>query len=257
MTLKEMRDPIRHRVGVSTALEAGIKIGDPEAFGGVGQPHPNEPKPTNIEIDETVRETIADLNIRLGFGGNERPIAIPITTAQTANGPLVIPFSTGISPRDGQINEISRVWWNDGTVNHPPLEQTSFRQLDHDSIDFMSYPPGAPLMCWISGYALNILPAPQSGTIYVYAGTALFAPMSENESIPQLPADGYPVVMDGAALRIFAYQPDNRIFQASAAIIQRRFDMGVMDLRATMTRLMGQFQPRFTAKRYQARRGIR
>jgi len=63
--------------------------------------------------------------------------------------------------------------------------------------------------------------------------------------------------MDGAALRLFAYQPDNRIFQAAAQLIGPRFERGVMDMKATMVRMMGGFQPRLVAKNYRVLRGSR
>lgn len=257
LTQFEMNDGIRHRLGLSTALEAGIAAGNPQKYGGVGYPHPNQPNPTNVRLREVVRDTISDLNIKCNIGGRNEPLSASVE-AQTADGPLRIDLATAFTPRDSQVNSIARCWWNDGSQN-TVLIPTDFRQLDHYLVDFYSYAPSTPQYFWTDGYILWVSPAPSvAGTLYVLAGMALFAPATDNDTIRQLPADLYPVVMDGAALRICADQPDNRIMNERAAILGPMYQQGVIDMKFTMSNMTSQFQPRYVVTdQYRIPRGYR
>lgn len=256
LTMRQMRDAIRTlRLNKRTAVEAALDAGlDPMAFGGPGEPSPNEPDPTNLQCNLAIHDTISDINIKARLGGGDKTVALPIA-AQTANGPYRVNLQTDFFPREAQINEVKRVWWGTGNT---PLRWTSQREQDALGIDFMTVPPALPQQCWTNNYGLYLLPAPSTAdTLYALLSTALQGPVSDDDIIPQLPADLYPVVLDGAGYRLCATQPDDAVMQERAKILGPRYLDGINDIKITMGPAFGQSAPRFIALSYRTRRGSR
>jgi hypothetical protein len=255
VTQAEMFDDIRRLLGRGTARDAGIEGAQ------VGEPHPNALDPDNAFLRQCIKFTLADVNVRCGLGGNDKPLPTAVA-AQTANGPLQLDLSTAFGPLQGQVNRISRVWWDSGTLTVPGtityLTPDERQSLDRGRYDAWKVPPSVPRLYWCEGYHLWVSPAPSvAGILYCLAGTALLAPATDDDYIQQLPGDLNPVIIDGAALRVCVQQPDDSVMRDRAAILRDRYERGVVDIRNIMNTMARTYQPRITAFSYRVRSGRR
>ena len=247
-TRRLLRDKIRRKLGRVPAIDAGI--------GPSGDPGPNDSKMSNQLLNDCIEETISDLNVLCGISGPTGPITKHVLP-QTANGPLTIDLSRDFSPRDSQINAINRVWWSVGGVN-TVLTPTHYRWLDANMVDFYSIPPSIPNQYWVEGYNLWILPAPMlEGDINCFADSALHSPLTDDDTIAQLPGDLNWVVVDGAALRVCGTQPYDRVMAANAALLKESYAMGIERTKRVLGMMNGEYQPGFVPVQYRQRRGAR
>lgn len=250
ITLREMRDRVLRRLGSVPAVDLGL--------GPSGTPNPNDKRYSIPLLNNAIEETISDINTQASLGGGQAPVSQAVD-AQTANGPLILDLAKSFGLRDAEINEVNRVWWDDGSGNLTVLQPTHFRVLDANRIDFYSEPPSIPQQWWVDSYALWILPGPNlPGTIMAFTGIALHRPANDDDTVDQLPTDLFRVILDGAAAWICATQPYDKVMAANYAILKPRYDRGVMDIKSSFGRMSGEFQGGLTSDdTYRYRRGTR
>lgn len=183
-TRRQFRDDFRTDLGLPIALDKGGASGDPAA---------THPRPSNRVIDKMLDEALSEFCVECGF-----QVATTVTEsvdAQTADGPYAVSLSeigttsdTG-GLRAGDINEVRRVLWDDGSTQ-TVLTPKRREELERDGRNLSDEPAGVPRHWWIEGYTLNIWPSPEeAGTLRLIVGSGVVGFLSDGDVIESLPRD--------------------------------------------------------------------
>lgn len=199
ITRPDFRDAIRRKIGIVPPIDQGL---GPAGAQPLGQPYPD-----NAILNQVIADALRTVSRRTNFH-----LSVGLTTAvtaQTANGPLVIPMM-GLQgcPTSATINTIRRVTFTDSSGNTYRLTPSGQFELDRERVLFDTIPPGIPRRFWIEGYAIYVSPAPNiDGTLTLDAGTGISQFCSDSAVIDELPTDYQQVIEDWGALYVCMYMP--------------------------------------------------
>lgn len=236
-TRAQFRDEIRLAVGKTPAI----------ALGGVsGQPNPRQPKPNNWTIDRCINNALSNVNRKLSPGRTPAPVAISIE-AQTADGPYRVDLSEARQGVSGSLLAVRHAYWYDGTSTSPLTladYQGTLRAGDQPERTAVG---DLPTHYWVDGNALYLLPAPlAAGTLYIEAGTGLSIGPGDGDTIPSLPGDMCPCVVNAAAALVAAATPDDVEMRSRLQLLAPLAQDGIDDLTAWLITQATRGQTRMT-----------
>jgi hypothetical protein len=191
LNLAQGRDAIRRMLGITPP--ADMNAGPPGAV-------PSDwPEPTNLVLNQCVGFAIQEIN-RQSEHHNTTSLCVPVA-AQTAYGPFSVPLSTIVGTVGNIVNDIQRVSWHGGK-DSILLVASSFTDLDRVNNQYDNAAPSTPQYYFVKEYSLCLTPAPDhAGTLHIYAGTGILAPLTDSDYIDQLPFDYQEIVWLGAAVK--------------------------------------------------------
>lgn len=212
----QMRDAIRRKLQITPPND--LPPTDPN-YGPVGAEPAYSPDPSNIALNMFIDEAVDELVAFTGFHTTQNLQVA--TTATSNNGPQAINLATiqdSTLNYVGAINEIRRIYFDDGVSAQYRLTATAWEDLDRFRRQWQSVQPAYPRQYWIDGYQLWLLPAcQQAGTLHIIAGTGLTAYRTDQDTIEQLPGT-YQVTIQYCAIRLYAMsKPQDAEAQATLA----------------------------------------
>lgn len=236
-TQAQLRDAVRRQVRVRPPIDF-----IPGALAGAVPP--TQPNPSNPLLNQLIDKVVSKVNRKTRGGQTTTPINIAVA-AQTANGPLTIPLASGwTGAASFQINKIKHVWYVEaGATSSQALTWQSANFEDSFNTYWQDMAPGLPTTAWVQGYQLNIWPAPDTaGTLYATAEMGVNNPLNDADTLGQLPADMYPVIIDNVVLELCAIQPDDAVYAAQAQLIGPASMDGLQDLIGWINTQNGNYQ---------------
>src|SRR5579872_3426661 len=242
LTRAGMRDDMRRMLGLVPAVDANPTNGVP------GDPGPHQPLPNNAMLNLCLDLAVSEINRKAGWVETSSPILVSFAAA-TANGPVLQDLAhdtTSFSAAGNQINSVrSARWQNTGDTTWTPLSMTSYYELDRKGYDWRSDPPGTPVYAIVQGYSLQLTPPPASaGQVSMLCGVGLLNPLSDSDTLGQLPGDYYPCVLANALQYVVAQVPDDSVMQQRAAFWLPKAVDGVHDIAEWIQTVNAEYQPR-------------
>lgn len=161
----ELRDAVRRELGQTPSI-------DLNSFGTVGDAPAASQGLRTVNLNYALDLALSELNLKCSLGGDSA-LAYPVA-AQTAVGPLVVPFSS-LGPLQS-VNDINSARWGETNGLYMPLKSTIRGNVDRDYPIYLNTSPSTPFMYWTEYNNLYVMNAPvNAGTLYLNIGKALWS----------------------------------------------------------------------------------
>jgi hypothetical protein len=245
-----VRDAVRRNLGIEPPIDSGV--------GNAGDEPMGQRYPTNSALNQFIGDAIRLINQECRL---HVTIDIPIAVAGQSSsftGPLTIPLNGygGACSNQNAINSIRRVRFVDSGGNITPLRPTHYWELDKNRWSFDTVTPSNPPRWYIvDGYKLLILPAPAaSGTLYVYAGTAIPNFAGDSDLLDEIPNDLERVIEVIATAFACRAKPDEPNNAAQYQMYMQDGMAGLAAIRRWFANMNEAYQPGLSAATGRRRR---
>jgi hypothetical protein len=238
MTVAEVFDEIRDRLGVAVAADSGGVAGDTA---------PGYPRPTDGRCLRALDSARAEVNRRCNVGGNGTFYSLT-TTAQTADGPYRYDVaSLGLGTLTaGQLRSIKTAYWTSSTGEYRRLFMRDFEAIGRSIPMWWNMTPGMPSWVWMDSGQLSLLPAPSiAGTLYVTADHVLLKLTAKTDDITDLPDDCVYVLADIAARSVAASYPDDVEMRTRLSLLNPAAEAGINQICEWINEQNAGYQPQF------------
>lgn len=241
----QFRDSVRRRLDQIPPVDQGIGSPGDQPF--------NAPWPTNAQINDTLLQALAYINVESGFRNTDFNIPVGAYSS-TATGPASVYLGTQTLP-NAVLNQVKRAVWDDGTDPVTILTMTGVGELDRMQSDYLTAGPATPQWFWVEGYSAFISPAPSlAGTLKLYVATSVYGLATDSDTIDQFPADLQGGVIDFTAMKLLGQQGGN---QTKIAYFGAEVSAWTRLIQAWANGISGEYQPGFGFRSYRTGLGLR
>ena len=203
-----------------------------------GKQPTSSPFPPNSVLAMCLDRAVAKANRYCGPWATSSLITFNVPV-QTLSEPYNVNLSAYTSTGN-QIVQVRKVYWSTSQTSPiwQPLELTTREEQELNSRNLWNTPVATPKYAWTEGYRLYLSPSPSAaGTIGIYAGIGILAPLTDSDTLQGLPGDYYPVLLDMAVAELASLRMNDMVMEERIKSFLPKAQIGLAELAAFQTKL--------------------